>query len=143
MASEKEQINANIDVDSITSLLAEQNSQQEFEKQMADMVKGYPIEKMVPLIAKKDRTVAAFMIGIAKQESSWGLHVPVYGDQDCYNLWGYRGKNPVGTGGHTCFDSPQDAVDTVAKRIEFLVSNQKLNTPNKMIIWKCGDSSLG
>jgi hypothetical protein len=96
---------------------------------------------MVPEIAKHDRVVAAFIIGIARQESGWGVHVPVYDGHDCYNYWGYRGFNPVGTGGHTCFASPQEAVDTVAKRIQFLVDNNKLNTPEKMIVWKCGDCS--
>jgi hypothetical protein len=103
------------------------------------MVKGYPIEEMIPYIAKKDRIVAAFIVAIAKKESSWGVHVPVYKGQDCYNYWGWRGKNAVGSGGHTCFGSPEEAVDTVAKRIEFLVSNKKLDTPQKMIVWKCGD----
>ena len=44
----------------------------------------------------------------------------------------------MGTGGHTCFDSPKDAVETVAKRINSLVNNEKLNTPEKMVVWKCG-----
>lgn len=110
------------------------------EKEMKKMVEGYPIEKMVPYIAKKDKAVAAFMIGIAKQESDWGKHVPVLDGEDCFNYWGYRGKRKrMGTGGHTCFDSPEDAVDTVAKRLEFLVSNEKMTTPDKMVVvWKCG-----
>ncbi|MFA6383457.1 MAG: hypothetical protein WCX17_03465 [Parcubacteria group bacterium] len=135
------EINDNIDMDSITSLLKEQSNQTDLEKQIVDMVKGYPIEKMAPLIAKQDRVVAAFLVGIARQESSWGVHVPVYKGQECWNYWGWRGKNAVGTGGHTCFATPEEAVETVAKRIKFLVSNQKLNTPEKMIVWKCGDCS--
>jgi len=132
----------NIDTAYVTKLLENsgEKANADFEKELTNMVKGYPIESMVPEIAKKDRIVAAFMIAIAKKESSWGVHVPVYQGQDCYNLWGYRGKNPVGTGGHSCFDSAKDAVDTVAKRIEFLVSNKKLNTPGKMVIWKCGSN---
>ena len=136
-----QEINDSIDIDSITSLLAEENKQKNLEEEIREMVKGHPIELMVPEIAKKDRIVAAFIIGIARQESSWGVHVPVYKGNDCYNYWGWRGKNAVGTGGHTCFASPKEAVDTVAKRIAFLVSNEKLNTPEKMIIWKCGDCS--
>jgi len=112
---------------------------QKFEAEIKEIVKGTPIEQMVPEIAKQDRIVAAFLVAIAKKESGWGVHVPVYQGQDCYNYWGWRGKNPVGSGGHTCFDSPQDAVETVAKRIKFLVSNKKLDTPQKMIVWKCGD----
>lgn len=122
-------------------LLEEDLPQAALEKKMKEMVAGYPIEKMVSRIAEKNPVVAAFIISIAKQESNWGKRVPVYKGEDCWNYWGWRGKNPVGTGGHTCFDSPEDAVDTVAKRLEFLVSNKKLNTPAKMIIWKCGDCS--
>lgn len=133
---------ANIDSRYFTQLLSEEDLPQAvLEKKMREMVAGYPIEKMVPRIAEKSPIVAAFMISIARQESEWGKHVPLYQGEDCWNYWGWRGKNPVGTGGHTCFDSPEDAVDTVAKRLEFLVGNQKLNTPAKMIIWKCGDCS--
>jgi hypothetical protein len=117
------------------------SKQEEFENQMAKMVKGYPIEKMLPYIGEKDRTVAAFLIGIAKKESGWGEHVPVLDGKDCYNYWGYRGQRKrMGTGGHTCFDSPKDAVDTVAKRLQFLIDNKKLDTPAKMVIWKCGSA---
>lgn len=114
-------------------------AQEEIEQRMMEMVKGYPIEKMVPEIAKKDRTVAAFIIAIAKKESNWGKRVPVLNGEDCYNYWGYRGiRDRMGTGGHTCFNDRKDAVDTVAKRIGFLVSERNLNTPAKMVIWKCG-----
>jgi len=133
---------AEIDTKYITQLLDEKDmTKAALEKKIGEMVAGYPIEKMVPRIAEKDPVVAAFLIGIAKQESDWGKHIPVYNGEDCWNYWGFKGKNPVGTGGHTCFDSPEDAVDTVAKRLDFLVSNQKLDTPAKMIIWKCGDCS--
>ncbi len=135
---------ANMEIDSkyFTQLLSEEDlPKAALEKKINEMVAGYPIEKMVPRIAEKNPVVAAFMISIAKQESDWGKHAPLYQSEDCWNYWGYRGKNPVGTGGHTCFSSLEDAVDTVAKRLEFLVSNKKLNTPAKMIIWKCGDCS--
>ncbi|MCK9378945.1 MAG: hypothetical protein M0P97_02260 [Candidatus Moranbacteria bacterium] len=109
------------------------------EKEIEEMVKGYPIEKMLPYILEQDRIVAAFLISIAKKESNWGKRVPTLDGQDCYNYWGYRGQRRLmGTGGHTCFNSRKDAVDTVAKRIKWLVENKKLNTPEKMIIWKCG-----
>lgn len=108
------------------------------EKEIREMVKGYPIEEMIPEIAKQDRIVAAFVVSIAKKESSWGVHVPVYQGRDCFNYWGWRGKNPVGTGGHTCFDNPKDAVDTVAKRIAILIDEYGRNTPEKMVVWKCG-----
>jgi hypothetical protein len=115
------------------------NDRQSLEKEIKAMVKGYPIEKMVPYIAEKDRTVAAFIVGIAKKESGWGQHVPVLNGQDCYNYWGYRGlRKLMGTGGHTCFNSPKDAVDTVSKRIATLIDEYGKNTPEKMVIWKCG-----
>ncbi|HCU70442.1 MAG TPA: hypothetical protein DIC35_01655 [Candidatus Moranbacteria bacterium] len=132
-----------IDTSFVTKLLQDsvEKKSNEFEEELKEMVKGYPIEKMIPEIAKKDRTVATFIVAIAKKESNWGKRVPVLNGQDCYNYWGYRGvRDRMGTGGHTCFDSPKDAVDTVAKRIEFLVSNKKLNTPDKMVIWKCGSN---
>ena len=114
-------------------------SEQALEKEIRKMVKGYPIEKMAPYIAKKDRTVAAFMVSIARKESTWGVHVPVLNGQDCYNYWGYRGQRKLmGTGGHTCFNSPQDAVDTVAKRLGTLIEEYGKDTPAKMVIWKCG-----
>ncbi len=117
------------------------STNKQLEDEIAEMTKGYPIEKMAPYIAQQDRMVAAFMVGIAKQESSWGVHVPVDSEgNDCYNYWGYRGKRAkMGTGGHTCFDSRQDAVETVAKRLQFLVSQEKMTTPGKMVVvWKCG-----
>lgn len=122
----------------MTSYL-ENAEKEKTEKEIKEMVEGYPIEKMLPYIMEKDHIVAAFMISIAKKESNWGKRVPVLDGQDCYNYWGYRGQRRLmGSGGHTCFNSRKDAVDTVAKRIQWLVKNKKLNTPEKMVIWKCG-----
>lgn len=121
------------------------NDKKYLEKEVKEMVKGYPIEKMAPYIAEQDRTVAAFIIGIAKKESSWGQRAPVLNGQDCFNYWGYRGQRKLmGTGGHTCFNSPKDAVDTVAKRITTLVEEHGKDTPAKMVdTWKCGTSCEG
>ncbi|MFA7209706.1 MAG: hypothetical protein WC120_05530 [Parcubacteria group bacterium] len=141
--SKDEAVN-DIDTTFVTKILEKgsgKSGNDEFESELREMVKGYPIEVMIPEIAKKDRIVAAFIVAIAKKESAWGKRVPVLDGQDCYNYWGYRGiRDKMGTGGHTCFNSPKDAVDTVAKRIGFLVSNKKLNTPDKMVIWKCGSN---
>ncbi|EKE16484.1 MAG: hypothetical protein ACD_11C00006G0007 [uncultured bacterium] len=113
----------------------------ELEKDLREMVKGYPIEEMVPYIAEYDRTIAAFIVGIAKKESNWGKRIPTLNGQDCYNYWGYRGiRKLMGTGGHTCFNSRKDAVETIAKRINVLVNDKNLNTPEKMVIWKCGSN---
>lgn len=135
--------NYDIDTEFITKLLEidKEASASQFEKQLQEMVEGYPIEKMVPEIAKKDRTVAAFMVAIAKKESNWGKRVPVLNGQDCFNYWGYRGiRDRMGTGGHTCFDSTTDAVDTVAKRIKTLIEEYDRNTPSEMVVWKCGSN---
>lgn len=121
-----------------------ESEKEEYRKQISELVRGYPIEAMLPYILDKDRVVAAFLIGIAKKESNWGKHIPVLDGQDCFNYWGYRGvRRLMGTGGHTCFNSRKDAVDTVAQRIESLVYSSKLDTPAKMIIWKCGYSCDG
>lgn len=114
------------------------------EENVAEMVKGYPIEQMLPYIFEKDNMTAAFLVSIAKKESNWGKRVPVLDGEDCFNYWGYRGiRDRMGTGGHTCFDSPEDAVDTVGDRIETLIRKYELTTPEDMIIWKCGSSCAG
>ena len=133
----------NIDTSFVTKLLAqtEEKENSEFEQELREMVKGYPIEAMIPEIAKQDRIVAAFIIAIAKKESAWGQRVPVLNGEDCLNYWGYRGiRDRMGTGGHTCFDSPKDAVATVGKRIATLVEEYGRNTPAEMVVWKCGSN---
>ena len=138
-------------VDTLTQLHSQKESQpsvsedqQAFFRQVRTMVKGYPIEKMLPYILDRDPQVAAFMIAIAKKESNWGKRVPVLNGEDCFNYWGYRGKRKrMGTGGHTCFDSREDAVKTVGDRLEWLIKNKKRNTPEKLIVWKCGYSCAG
>jgi hypothetical protein len=109
------------------------------EKEINTLVRGYPIEKMTPYIAKQDSEVVAFLIAIAKKESAWGKRKPVLNGEDCYNYWGFRLKSDrVGSGGHTCFDSPEEAVEIVAARIKHLIDDEKIDTPEEMIIWKCG-----
>lgn len=115
------------------------NKSSKLEREIKQMVSGYPIEKMTPYIAKKDPKVAAFLVAIAKKESNWGKRRPVLNGQDCFNYWGFRLKTErMGSGGHTCFDSPQEAVDTVADRIDEMVNEEKIISPNEMIVWKCG-----
>lgn len=117
---------------------------EKYKENVREMVKGYPIEVMLPYIFQQDRLTVAFLIGIAKKESNWGKRVPVLDEQDCFNYWGYRGvRRMMGTGGHTCFNSRQDAVETVAKRLNTLIHSEALDTPEKMIVWKCGFSCSG
>jgi hypothetical protein len=109
------------------------------EKKINDLTKGYPIEGMASEIAKQDDEVAAFLIAIAKKESNWGKRTPKYKGKECYNYWGFRRRRLLmGSGGHTCFDNPKDAVDTVADRIEDLVA-KGIDTPREMVLWKCGN----
>lgn len=104
------------------------------------MVDGYPIERMSASIAKRDKTTAAFLVGIAKKESNWGKRVPVDAEgKDCFNYWGYRGAGSRGTAmGHGCFGSPEEAVRVVGNRIDTFVHDYKFDTPEQLIVWKCG-----
>ena len=116
----------------------------QLEREISEIVKGYPIESMVPFIAQKDRAVAAFLVSIAKKESGWGEHVPIKNGKDCYNYWGFRMESDtMGSGGHTCFKSRQQAVNIVSSRISELINEEKLNSPRKMVVWKCGYSCAG
>lgn len=115
------------------------NKNAAFEREIKKMVKGYPIEKMTPYIANKDPKTAAFLVAIAKKESNWGKRVPVLNGEDCYNYWGFRLKSDrMGSGGHTCFDSPREAVDIVATRIDEMVKEENVDSPGEMVAWKCG-----
>lgn len=126
------------DVDELSDSSVQEKS---FEEIAYETVEGYPIEKMLPYILKQDPEVAKYLIAIAKQESAWGKRVPVLNGQDCYNYWGYRGiRKLMGTGGHTCFNSRQDAVETVGKRLHDLIYEYDRTTANKLVVWKCGSS---
>ncbi len=106
-----------------------------------EMTHGYPIEGMSEYIARFDEKTAGFLVSIAKKESSWGERVPVLDGRDCYNYWGFRDPdNTLGSGGHTCFTSPEQAVRQVGKRIRELVYTYDRDTPREMVVWKCGSS---
>ncbi len=136
---------ADVDITQVLlQLSAKDPSKIEFENRVRKMVKGYPIEDMVPYIVEQDRTVAIYLIAIAKKESGWGAHVPVLDGQDCFNYWGSRGiRLLMGTGGHTCFNSRKDAVETVGKRLHTLIYDNNLSTPEELIVWKCGSTCAG
>ncbi len=110
----------------------------------SEMLDGTPMAVMVPSIARQKPEIAALLVAIGKKESQWGERVPVLDGRDCYNYWGYRGKaEEMGTGGHTCFRSPEHAVRVVSKRLRKLVHGEGLDTPEKLIVWKCGYSCAG
>jgi hypothetical protein len=117
-------------------------SEMRLEHDVKKMVEGYPIQEMLPYIAKHDRNTAAFIVGIAKKESNWGKRVPVTpSGEDCYNYWGYRGEGSRGIEmGHGCFGSKKEAVAVISKRIDTLMKEYDRDTAEKLVVWKCGYS---
>lgn len=116
---------------------------EEFEKELCEIVGDTPVKEMIPHIAKHDRKVAGMVVGIAKKESDWGRRAPSKNNQTCYNYWGYKSAGSRGTAaGYACFGSAEEAVRTVAGKIENL-ANQNLDTPTEMVVWKCGSSCAG
>lgn len=111
------------------------------DEKIADLVKGYPISEMVPYISQRDSRVAHFLVAIAKKESDWGNHTPKKDGKECWNFWGYRGPENTTDSGYSCFDSPNEAVAVVGDRIERLI-NLHIDTPEKMVVWKCGGSCM-
>lgn len=110
------------------------------EQEIVEIVDGYPLKNMAPSISRYERQVAALAVGIAKKESDWGRRAPSKNGKDCYNYWGYKGSGKSGTAmGYACFASAEEAVKTVVSRIEYFV-NKNLNTPARMVVWKCGFS---
>ncbi len=111
-------------------------------QEIATILEGTPMEKMAPYIASKDQRVAALIVGIANIESQLGLHSPSKGGVDCYNYWGYKTSGSRGQAmGHACFGSREEAVETIAKRLEHFVYETHRDTPAKMVYpWKCGGS---
>ena len=92
---------------------------------------------MIPALTEQDRDVASYLVSIAKKESDWGLHTPKKNGRECYNLWGYRGRENPTESGYSCFDSPEQAVQVVGGRIGKLLG-ERIDTPAKMVVWKCG-----
>ncbi|NTW27648.1 MAG: hypothetical protein HGA36_04945 [Candidatus Moranbacteria bacterium] len=115
-----------------------------FTEKLYAIVGDAPIREMVPFISQRNEKVAAFLVGIAKKESSFGLASPSKDGKTCYNYWGYKGTGGRGTGmGYACFASAQEAIQVVGDRIEVLVDKER-NTPARMVdTWKCGKSCAG
>lgn len=106
------------------------------------IVKNTPMAAMIDSISEKDRTVAAFIVGIAMKESKFGVYAPHVGGRDCYNYWGLKAGGQTTAGGYTCFSSPEDAVKGVSKTVEKMVA-KGVHTPAQAISWKCGRSCAG
>jgi hypothetical protein len=119
------------------------DTDKKLKDKLYEMVGNSPIKDMVEHIAKKDQRVAALLIGIAKKESSFGSASPSKDGKTCFNYWGYKGSASRGTGmGYACFSDEKEAVEVVGQRIKNLV-DKNLDTPSKMIVWKCGSSCAG
>jgi hypothetical protein len=112
------------------------------EREIKKMVADHPIENMATYISRRDKSVAAYLIAIAKKESNWGIYSPKKDGKECYNYWGYRGTYNQTNSGYSCFDTPKQAVQVVGERISELI-DQDINTPRKMIVWKCGATCSG
>jgi hypothetical protein len=127
------------DEDIIMALLEkiEDLKAEDFEREILKYVKGRPMEDMAPYIAKQPRIVAAFLVGIAMKESKFGTYSPKLGGRDCHNYWGFKGGGTTTSGNYTCFDSPEEAIQVVGKRIARLVEGGRTN-PSAMVVWKCG-----
>ncbi len=109
------------------------------EHRVKTLASGFPLARMAPYISAQPEDTAALLVGIAKKESNWGKRVPRKEGRDCYNYWGYRGKGEhVTWDGYTCFDSREQAVRMVGKRITALQVQHTLTTPREMVVWKCG-----
>jgi len=127
----------------IAPFLAEEPSALEFE--IRELTAGYPIEAMAPFIARYDRETAALIVGIAKKESDWGVHVPLdsYG-ADCFNYWGFKGAGERGVAmGHGCFGTPEEAVGRIGDRLAELIERTGSSDPARLVVWKCGSSCSG
>ena len=112
------------------------------EQKYRSLIADSPLKEMLPFIAECDEETAAFLIAIAKKESDFGKHSPKKGGRDCFNYWGYRGIYNQTASGYSCFDSPEQAVEVVGGRIRELIE-KKINTAEKMVVWKCGSTCAG
>jgi len=114
----------------------------EWQKKIFPILKNTPMEKMTGEISKKGQPVAALLVGIAMKESKFGKYAPKKNGRDCFNYWGYRGKENPTDSGYSCFDNPKQAVKIVGNRIANMVKNGA-KTPADMITWKCGSTCAG
>ena len=137
LAAEKER-----QVKNIAQKKIDEKPESSREQMYQNLVAGSPLEEMIPFIAKWDSETAAYLIAIAKKESNWGEHSPKKEGNDCFNYWGYRGTYNQTTSGYSCFDSPEQAISVVGERIRELL-DKKIDTAEKMVVWKCGNSCSG
>jgi hypothetical protein len=121
----------------------ESNSEiEDLKNDIAKIVKNTPMAAMIDPLSEKDRTVAAFIVGIAMKESKFGVYAPHIAGRDCFNYWGLKAGGKTTAGGYTCYSSPEEAVKGVSKTVEKMVA-KGVRTPAQAISWKCGSSCAG
>lgn len=118
------------------------NIDEQLHKDVTKIVKNTPMEAMVNEIAQGDRAVAAYLVGIAMKESKFGKFSPKKEGVECYNYWGYRGKENTTKSGYSCFSSPKQAISVVGGKIASMLKYGS-RTPAQMISWKCGSTCAG
>ncbi len=118
-----------------------QNKQEEeLRKELLEILEGTPMEEMIDPILEQDRTVAAFLVGIAFKESKFGEYSPKKNGKDCYNYWGFKGKTNPTKSGYSCFSGPEEAIEIVGKRLKKLSIDAGRTKPSQLTVWKCGSS---
>ena len=149
-APKKEMLSSNglrceIDDAGRKNLLAGKYSLDQFliKKNIEKLVVNKPMESMVSEIATRNSDTASYLVAIAKHESNLGKFSPKKDGRDCYNYWGFRGTYNKTKSGYSCFDSPKQAVNVVGNRIQGLMENENITTPEEMLVWKCGGSCAG
>jgi len=114
----------------------------ELHKKIMPIIKNSPMEKMAIDISKRNKPVAALLVAIAMKESKFGKYSPKKNGVECYNYWGYRGKENTTASGYSCFDNSGHAIKVVGDKIESMVK-RGAKTPADMISWKCGSTCAG
>lgn len=126
--SNKEGIVGNISLDQFTA-----------KKNIENIIKNNPMRLMLDAVAERDSQTASYLVAIAKKESNLGKFSPKDAEgNECYNYWGFRGGYKKTKSGYSCFDSPEQAVQVVGDRIQYLSKVNNFDTPEKMSVWKCG-----
>jgi hypothetical protein len=113
------------------------------KKNIEKLVGDKPMQNMVSEIATRNSQTASYLVAIAKHESNLGKFSPKKDGRDCFNYWGFRGSYNKTKSGYSCFDSPAQAVSVVGNRIQGLNEIESINTPEGMLVWKCGGSCAG
>ncbi|HCU70441.1 MAG TPA: hypothetical protein DIC35_01650 [Candidatus Moranbacteria bacterium] len=113
------------------------------KRNIEKLVGNKPMKNMVGEIASRNLETASYLVAIAKHESNLGKFSPKKDGKDCFNYWGFRGSYNKTKSGYSCFDSPEQAVSVVGNRIQRLNEIENINTPEEMLVWKCGSSCAG